>query len=1139
MSRERGGGYWWRLGPVTRAEDDKAFSYFRKANKPFDRKSAAYRNYISKLRKRKELNRFLRGKAPSSAEPSAPWQVIYGEVETGGTITFAHTSGPDANDPHRFLHLIITVACHEIHSIATVYFDGYPLTWGTDLSTRPTGQVNATGIFDGKVIMQINYGTDSQSALSVPVGLTTGYKPVGSKWTSDHRQRGHAHVYLRLEHNENVFKKGTPDISFRIRGRYITDPRNASSNGGAANAAMVLYDYMTNTKFGMGISTSAFNTTRLNQAVNDCEDNISLVGGGVENRYLINTSFTVDEAPGSVIDEMLASMSGRLVYSEGKWSVFAGKARSPVVTLSESDILSGIQVVTKTPTVDNFNSVRGTFISTANNYEEADFPPVENTAYITEDNGEKVYEDLTFGMVTSGTMAQRLAKIELESARQGIFVEFIATLKAYQAEVGEWISLTFAEFGWSSKTFEVVGSALLIQEDDNGVPAFVVRLTLKEQESQVYDWTLSDEQSHDIYPNTDLPNPFTVQPPSGITLASGTEHLYIRKDGTVFSRLYVIWTAAPDTFVQSGGYYEVQYHTETLGWVDYSDVPGSSTSCYILDVQDGIDYLVRVRSVNALGARSEWVTSTPLHTVIGKTAPPSNVSSVSARVTRDGVTLEWSPVLDLDVKEYEIRFAAVGQTWEQAVNNNPQRAQATSFKYSTFAAGTWQFFVKAIDTSGNYSQSAASTTLTVAAPSVVNNLSIKTIDNTILIDWEEPQLTVFPVSHYQVFKQVSGTLTSLGKVTGTFFSQVELLAGSYTYIVIPVDSAGNQGPSTTIQRTVYEPSDFVLRDESPVDLSTATLANSVYIPSTFTVQAAANLSETWEQHFINNNAESIQDLIDGGYDFWLEPSGSATGTVPISTTGPSVWMPYTSTNSWEDHFLQNNFDSIQDFIDAGFTYWLQPSTGAAETWLDIFSAFGATTLQELYDAGVTSFGQDFDISAPAASVTIDYDMGEVLPQTIVVFDYQLISNGFVPVPQVFWRQTTTEPWFSGRLGDIQVTPAGFRYLRLVITGQPQSVQDWAVISAPTVRVTVKEIADGGIVNVFAADVSGTTIPFTKAFLDVSSLVVSAAGSTDLKAVRTFPGGVNPTSFQAYLFNAAGTRVDGTISWHARGVQAVI
>lgn len=1087
--------YWLGQGPITQAETNKAFKYLRKHGKPTDLHER--KHYIAKLRKRNEINRYLRGKEEANADPTNPWQIVYGPAQVGGTVTFMHTSGP-AEQPNLYLHTVITLAAHEITYLEGVYFDGYVLSWDATLTTRPTGVVNATGIFAGLVKMQINYGSDGQSALSELVA------DVPTKWTSDHRQRGHAHVYLRLRWNDVIFKNGVPDITFRLTGKYsITDPRTGLNSPGAHTAAVVLYDYMTNSRFGLGLSSSDFNSSRINQAITDCEDAIPLAAGGVENRYLTSFHVGVDDAPGALIEDILSSMAARLVYSEGKYSVYAGKGRSPVMTITQDMILSDIQVFTKTPRQDSFNSVRGTFISAPNDFEEADFPAVTNSTYVTADSGVTIYEDLSYGMIISPARCQRLAKIELERNRQGIVAEFTARMDAYQAEPGEWVNVTFPEFGWSSKTFEVLRSALQIEDSPDGSPVFTVRLLLKETASAVYDWNSGMETTHDVNPNTNLPNPFAKPAaPTGLTLASGTAHLYLRSDGTVFSRLFVSWTAAADAFVQNGGYYEIQARNTdvTTEWTDQGDVPGSSTSYYILDVQDDSLYDVRIRSVSALGQRGDWVTASAA--VTGKSQPPSNVTGVVATVERFRVRVSWAAVSDLDVREYEVRYGPISPTWDELAST-AVRVRATSHTFTALSSGTVRFRVRAIDTSGNYSVADAFADLAVSAPGAPQNLAFSMIDNNVMLRWEPPLTTTFTLSHYRVSRQSGSVVEYLGTVSGTFFTYVELVSGLYTFRVSAVDVAGNEGASAEVTTVVYPPPDFVLRADQDVPLAGATLSSAVYIPETFSVQAAANSAETWLQHFTANGYATIQEFIDiGGYSFWLEPLTDSSGSATFTTTTGSVWAPFETAQTWTTHFTNSGYDQIQDFIDAGWNHWLLPN------------------------------------GLPAATISVEVDLGEVLPQAAVRFDFVAFGSP-IYVPTVSWKEDSGDPWVSGPPGVKTATPSNYRYLRLSFAVTPVLPNDWCVISAVRLTVFVKEITDSGVATCDAGDSGGTTIAFNKDFLDVSSIVVTPQGTTGLYPVVDFNDVANPSSFKVLLFDAAGSRASADVRWTARGVQAVL
>ena len=88
----------------------------------------------------------LRGRTEALQEPAigaqvtarvsdGPWQVIYGETRVGGVYTFVST---DVEDGGEFLHVMITVAGHEIDSVQAIYLDNTKVTFSTDPPASPT-----------------------------------------------------------------------------------------------------------------------------------------------------------------------------------------------------------------------------------------------------------------------------------------------------------------------------------------------------------------------------------------------------------------------------------------------------------------------------------------------------------------------------------------------------------------------------------------------------------------------------------------------------------------------------------------------------------------------------------------------------------------------------------------------------------------------------------------------------------------------------------------------------------------------------------------------------------------------------------------------------------------------------------------
>ena len=812
----------------------------------------------TRLRRRKRRELIPKGRDISFNQTDAPYQIIYGEVIVGGIITFLNES-----DNRQRLHHIVTIAGHEIHSLDTVYVDGNAVVFGSALTTTAqwaTGGVKPDGTsidYTNLVRASYNKGTTGQSALS---DSATGFT---SYWTSNHRQRGCAHAYLSLKWDGQKFGEGQPELSFKARGKPVYDPRTTTTVY-SNNAALVIADLLTDTRIGFGESTTRIDWDSVAAAANICDQNVNLKGGGTEKRYAINCYFDHDENKESILDEMVAAMSGYLFFSDGKWKMQAGSYRSPVMTLTTDDLRGIVTVESVAPKSESFNSVRGKYVSAENNYKVTEFPAISPAAYVTQDNGRKVWADVDYPLTTSGTMAQRLANISLNKVRKKYRVSAAFGMRAYELEPGDVVLLTLPRFGLSAVPFEVVELDLVI---DNSL-GMTIDLTLEETGSDVYAWDPDTEQGNINVPTgLTLPDPTRVQALTGLTLQSGTDHLYVRADGTIQSRIFVSWNEAEDPFVLSGGKIEVRYRRSVVtGWQTLGFISGADTDAYILDVLDGTNYDVRIRAENALGFQSGWTTVLN-HTVIGKTAPPSNVTGVLVKVEESGLRISWNGVSDLDLAEYEIRFG--GSNWATATTIT--RVRGVSYLWEFPVAGTYTIRVRAVDTSGNVSNADGSVNTTIVAPSQVTSLRSEVIDNNVLLRWGEPTTHTLRIDEYIVLRGATiGAAIEVGRVSGTFHVVFEILSGSYKYWVRAVDQAGNVGAARSIEATVQQPPDFVLQDSLNVTAFDTIYQLDEIAPACW---AGPSFGETFSEHFDNNFWDTVGDKA-AAVDYWFQPAAS-------------------------------------------------------------------------------------------------------------------------------------------------------------------------------------------------------------------------------------------------------------------------
>ena len=431
-----------------------------------------------------------------------------------------------------------------------------------------------------------------------------------------------------------------------------------------------------------------------------------------ETRYMLHGPIDSIDMPRGALEAMLTSCAGKLTNPGGIWTLLVASWRAPTITLDENDLDGPIKVIARLSKRELANGVKGTFVDPGSSWQPTDYPPTTNAIYKAEDNGERLWQDIELPFTLSPSVAQRLSKITLERIRQQISTVWPCKLSAYRVQVGEVVNLTYARFGWSAKPFEVVDLKFAARADGDS-PRLGVDLILRETAAGVYDWNSGEETLIDLAPNTNLPNPNVIDKPENLTAASGTQHLYLRNDGTVFSRVKLTWTPTTDAYVLSYGFFEIEYRKQSsllLDWEKNPAVPGTESSTYVLDVEDSVAYLFRVRAVNNLGVRSTWVSLR--HVVVGKTEAPSNVVALNVAQNGNTITADWDKVVDIDVVIYNLRYNKPGAIFSAMMPLTTAEA-GTSFTTTKLPPGTWRVGIKAQDSSGNVSAIAAYDDITV------------------------------------------------------------------------------------------------------------------------------------------------------------------------------------------------------------------------------------------------------------------------------------------------------------------------------------------------------------------------------------------------------------------------------------------
>lgn len=824
----------------------------------------------------------------------APRRYIFGRDKVSGPIVYAQSSGTKGE----FLHIVVALAAHECDAIETVYFNDVALPdpdssgfinsgefartiSHTEVQTAGSGTtltlahtptsvqaVTHQTIFSGEVDREITEaiaytlaGDVVTLSAAVPGAWTVNYTwqdPVGTprvrirkylgaagqaadadlidasggRWTAQHRGAGICYLYVRLEFDPEIFGQiGLPNISAVLRGKKIADPRSGTTVW-TDNAALCTANWLRSAE-GMRATGAQVPDSEVVAAANIADESVPLTASTAQARYTYNGSFTSDQSPRDVLGDLLSSLAGHCVWTQGRWLLRAGAARTPNMTITADKLAgAGVSIVPKASRSELFNAVRVTYRDPSQGWSQVQAPLVTNATYEAQDGGVRIVRSITLPSAMDALRAQRLAKIELERERQALIVQLTGNLSTYDLAPTDTCYLTLDRYGFSDKLMEV--------RQRTWSPDGTLPYVLRETAAGVYAWNYGEATTVDLAPDTLLPSPYTAPAAlTGLAAASGTAHLLRLGDGTIIARVLLTWAASTEAFVTGGGQIEAQWKRATdTTWQVCPPMPGDSTGTYLQPMPDQQVVLLRVRAINASGRTSAWAAIT--HAVLGKSAPPSNVSSLTATVVQSGVRFSWSANTEIDYSETDLRL---GATWSSAT---PMFVGSSSnWTWLSPAAGSYTFTAKHRDTSGNYSIGTSSVTVV--------------IDESMAVQWDSIKGSRKPADNASVGAALNTDpfCTSLSRWTGTpgLYTEVTLSDGA---VGSSAFRASNGGGANLVSNYIAVDANKIYRVRFWVRKS-AGADGTIYLAAVLSDSAGANITG------------------DGSY--WYYPvSGAAPGT---------------------------------------------------------------------------------------------------------------------------------------------------------------------------------------------------------------------------------------------------------------------
>jgi len=238
-------------------------------------------------------------------DPAPPREYVIGENRTGGVIIFREST-PDAAGQENFVfNQVICLGyapsgprlfdpLYALTSLGTIYFGDYPIpNTAVDTPIDPITTLPGDDTFQ-KVVVQGRYGSQTTGVLGNGQGWVflekdrgpnfyhTGpyisLRNLSDRWTDDCYGHGVASLYSAFYYGAGRFPNGIPEISVRVRGMELLDPREvgypASSRVYSNNPALVIAWYLTLPidDDGWGVSFDDLDVDSFASAANVCDE---------------------------------------------------------------------------------------------------------------------------------------------------------------------------------------------------------------------------------------------------------------------------------------------------------------------------------------------------------------------------------------------------------------------------------------------------------------------------------------------------------------------------------------------------------------------------------------------------------------------------------------------------------------------------------------------------------------------------------------------------------------------------------------------------------------------------------------------------------------------------------------------------
>jgi hypothetical protein len=469
--------------------------------------------------------------------------VLYGRRKIGGIIVDRNVTDVAGGAKNEFFHMMV-VFCHgEVESVDDILFNGKS-------STDPDYAKSGGGYWHN---IEIRLGgTDNNTAVNA-AGKLNNF----SASTSKYEGLCIAFITLQLDKDQKIWR-GEPSVTAIIKGKKCYDWRTATT-AYTENGALHTADYLKSPIYGKGLSDADINypyftvvanscdvqeatstETRINSFydreldiyINSAPITVSVISKRFTNNAIVDTEREIFDN----LQEITNSFRGYFPEPDGRIAIASEDVAASVFDFDADNIVGSISRTTASRN-DRYNRVVVRFPNIENQYkfDEVFYPAADSQQYIdwlAEDNGMPLQHVITADWCVYKAESLQLAEVGAKISRNSDSVQFTATLEAMELDVGDVVSISDENRGWTAVKFRV---ASLNYRDD-----LLVDITAILYNATVFPWAAKayDQVVGGIF----LGDPNNITAPTGLVFTP---------DGNLSNSGLLTWSHTENYFIKS------------------------------------------------------------------------------------------------------------------------------------------------------------------------------------------------------------------------------------------------------------------------------------------------------------------------------------------------------------------------------------------------------------------------------------------------------------------------------------------------------------------------------------------------------------------------------------------------------------